>query len=196
MSTTNHNSSSDEALVRFTFELGQLRTVARQGWLRMYENPESVAEHTQRAACLGFLLAHREGIENPSLVATMILFHDMHETRTGDIDKIQRAYLSVDGESAARHQTEGLGNAGGAIYTMWHEVEEGESRASQIAKDAEILEMVFTARELVVRGNTDAQTWITSSRERLKTQSARELLEVINKADPFEWWKRVRQGAK
>ena len=29
--------------------------------------------------------------------------------------------------------------------------------------DAEILEMTFTARELVVKGNTDAQKWIDSS---------------------------------
>jgi hypothetical protein len=46
-----------DAVVRFTFELGQLRQEVRHGWLRIYENPESVAEHSQRAACLGYLLA-------------------------------------------------------------------------------------------------------------------------------------------
>jgi hypothetical protein len=43
---------SDDELVRFAFELGQLRTEARHGWNRIYENPESVAEHTQRARLL------------------------------------------------------------------------------------------------------------------------------------------------
>ena len=43
---------SDTEVARFVFELGQLRTEARHGWNRIYENPESVAEHTHRAACL------------------------------------------------------------------------------------------------------------------------------------------------
>ncbi|MBC8871900.1 MAG: hypothetical protein H8E44_20925 [Planctomycetes bacterium] len=37
-------------VVRFVFELGQLRREARHGWLRIHEDPESVAEHTQHAA--------------------------------------------------------------------------------------------------------------------------------------------------
>lgn len=181
----------DEEVVRFTFELGQLRAEARHGWNRIYENPETVAEHTQRAASLGYLLAHREGFSDPNLIATMILFHDTHETRTGDADKVQRKYLKIDEEGAARHQTEGLGLAGKAIFQMWLEVEEGKTEAGRIAKDAEILEMVFTARELVIRGNTDAQEWIKSSRKRLKTQAARDLLEIVDRADPAEWWKRI-----
>lgn len=182
---------SDSEVVRFVFELGQLRTEARHGWNRIYENPESVAEHTHRAACLGYLLAHREGFKEPNLIATMILFHDMHETRTGDADKVQRKYLQLDEEGAARDQTKELGRAGDAIFQMWRDVEDGKTEAGRLAKDAEILEMVFTARELVIRGNTDAQQWISSCRRRLQTKSAQELLEVINSADPAEWWKMV-----
>jgi putative hydrolase of HD superfamily len=191
MTDTLESIGSDSEVVRFVFELGQLRTEARHGWNRIYENPETVAEHTQRAACLGYLLAHREKFSDPNLIATMILFHDMHETRTGDADKVQRKYLQLDEEGAARDQTKELGGAGRTILEMWRAVEEGDTEAGQLAKDAEILEMVFTARELVIRGNTDAQQWISSSRRRLKTKSAQELLEIIDKADPAEWWKRV-----
>ncbi len=126
------------------------------------------------------------------MVATMILFHDMHETRTGDADKVQRKYLQINEEEAARDQTEGLGFAGKAIFDMWHALEEGQSEAGRLAKDAEILEMVLTARELVIRGNTDAQEWISSSRRRLTTNGACELLEMIDKADPSEWWKALK----
>jgi putative hydrolase of HD superfamily len=76
---------------------------------------------------------------------------------------------------------------------MWTEVEEGSTEAGVIAKDAEILEMVFTARELVVRGNTDAQSWIDNSRARMRTASGKELLELIKESDPSEWWRRVCQ---
>src|SRR5262249_19235042 len=60
----------DQAIVRFTFELSQLREETRHGWLRIHENPESVAEHTQRAAALGYFLACREGFADPNLVVT------------------------------------------------------------------------------------------------------------------------------
>lgn len=182
---------SDNELVNFVFELGQLRNEARHGWNRIYESPETVAEHTQRAACLGYLLAHREGFKDANLIATMILFHDIHESRTGNADRVQRNYLKLDEEGAALNQTRGLGLAGQAIFEMWREVEDGATEAGQIAKDAEILETAFTARELIIKGNADAQEWINTIRLRLKTQAAKEILEIIDKADPAEWWKRV-----
>src|SRR5262245_38611439 len=181
----------DQAIVRFTFELSQLREEARHGWLRIHENPESVAEHTQRAAALGYLLACREGFADANLVVTMIVFHDMHETRVGDKDLVQKLYVQVDEERAAFEQVQDLGRAGRAIFQMWKEVEEGSTEAGVIAKDAEILEMAFTARELVVRGNTDAQSWIDGLRTRMRTASGKELLELINDSDPSEWWRRI-----
>lgn len=182
----------DKALVRLVFETGQLREEARHGWLRIYERPESVAEHTQRACVLGYLLAHREGFPDPNRIAAMILFHDLHETRTGDADRVQRRYVTLDERRAIEDQLAGLGAAGDAIIEMWEEVEANSSVAGRIAKDAEVLEMAFTARELVVRGNTDAQEWIEGLRPRLTTNSAKELLEVINVSDPSEWWREAR----
>src|SRR5262249_41967950 len=181
----------DQAIVRFTFELSQLREEARHGWLRIHENPESVGEHTQRAAALGYLLACREGFADPNLVVTMIVFHDMHENRVGDKELAQKRYLQVDGERAGFEQVQNLGRAGRAIFQMWKEVEEGSTEAGILAKDAEILEMSFTARQLVVRGNTDAQSWIDGLRPRMRTASGKDLLELIKDADPSEWWRRI-----
>src|SRR5262245_61684506 len=106
-------------------------------------------------------------------------------------DMVQKRYLRVDEERAALEQVQDLGTVGKAIFQMWKEVEEGSTEAGIIAKDAEILEMVFTARELVVRGNTDAQSWIDGSRTRMRTASGKELLELINDSDPSEWWRRI-----
>jgi len=181
-------------ITRFIFELGQLREETRHGWLRINETPESVAEHTQRAASLGYLLAHCEAFEDPNLVATMVLFHDMHEVRTGDADLVQKRYLQIDEQTAACEQSDGLGAAGETILQMWREVDECSTQAGIIAKDAEVLEMAFTARELVVRGNADAQKWIDSSFGRIKTDSGQELLAIVNGSDPREWWKRIWQS--
>jgi putative hydrolase of HD superfamily len=183
--------SFDKAAVNLIFELAQLRQEARHGWQRIFENPESVAEHIQRAAVLGFLISYREGFSDPDKIAAMILFHDMHETRTGDADVFQRKYLKMDESGAAKDQLKNLGAIGKKILKMWQEVENVNTTAGKIAKDAEILEMAFTARELIVRGNADAQSWIESIRPRLKTKSGRELLETINLTDPSDWWKNI-----
>jgi len=187
------SSLSDPELIRFVFEIGQLRRESRHGWLRINERPENVAEHSHRAAVLGYLLAHREGFPDPNRIATMVLFHDMHEARTGDADTVQRKYVVLDEIRAAAEQVDGLGDAGGEILRMWEEVERADTEAGRIAKDAEILEIAFTARELVVRGNTDAQEWIKSLRARLQTTSALALLDAIDCADPSEWWKRLKR---
>jgi putative hydrolase of HD superfamily len=189
-----HDTSAlDDELVRLVFEIGQLRRETRHGWLRLHERPENVAEHSHRAAVLGYLLAHREGYADPNRVATMVLFHDMHEARTGDADTVQRRYVVLDELRAAADQTQGLGTAGSKILRMWEEVEEANTEAGRIAKDAEILEIAFTARELVVRGNTDAQEWIKSLRSRLRTPWAKALLDLIDRSDPSEWWKSLKR---
>jgi 5'-deoxynucleotidase YfbR-like HD superfamily hydrolase len=84
-----------------------------------------------------------------------------------------------------------LGGAGKTILEMWNEIENANTKAGRIAKDAEILEMAFTARELIVRGNKDAQSWIDGLRNRLHTKSGKELLEIINRSDPGNWWKKL-----
>jgi putative hydrolase of HD superfamily len=179
-----------DAVVDYIFEVGQLRLEARHGWLRLGRNPESVAEHSHRAACLGYLLAKLESFSNPELVATMVLFHDAHEVRIGDTDTIQKKYVKIDEWGAAASQVKELGGIGESIFRMWQEVDERSSEAGIIAKDAELLEMVFMARELAVDG-TDTSPWVESARQRLKTVSAKELLESVLLADPHQWWKKV-----
>lgn len=180
--------------MKFVFELEQLKFTRRSGWHHIGADPESVAEHTQRASALAFLLAVSEGHPNPELVVTMVVFHDMHEARTGDDDLVQKRYLKVDGRKAVEEQTAALGPAGRAIMMMWDEVESRSTPAGTIAKDADILEMAFAARELVVRGFADAQAWIDAVRDRLKTDSAKRWLEILETADPSDWWKSIFKG--
>ena len=158
------------------------------------DNTESVAEHVQRAAIIGYLLAVREGHPNPDHVTTLIVFHDMHEARIGDIDLVQKRYLKVDAQAALADQLEGLGSAGAAILDMWLEVEKGETSAGKIAKDADTLEMALTAREFELKGHPDARQWIVAARLRMQTESGKALLAIVENADPSEWWKKIFKG--
>ena len=64
---------------------------------------------------------------------------------------------------------------------------------SQIPKDADLLEMAVTAIELQKRTNIDTSDWINNTEKRLKTQSAKKLLECLKSCNPNEWWKDLKK---
>jgi putative hydrolase of HD superfamily len=179
------------AAVSFIHELGQLQQEKRNGWKRLGVAPESVAEHSLRAAQLAFVLAWMERHSDPAEVCAHAVFHDVAETRTSDLDKVHREYADAHEERAVRQQTAELGEMGEAICRMWRQVEECSTPAGRIAKDADYLEMAFKAKELLSQGCADAQLWIDGVRDALQTESAKKLLAALEEADPNQWWKRV-----
>ena len=186
----------DSAIMRFLFELGQLREVSRAGWEHIGPAVEHVSDHTARAGQLAFILAVLEKHQNPHYVATLALFHDISESRIGDIDKIAARYVKADHDSAVTDQTYEMGDCGEMICQMWREVDQRETQAGIIAKDADALEMAIMARELVVRGNLEAQAWIDAVETLLKTESAKRLFEALKTADPHRWWKDTYYGER
>ena len=49
-------------LAKYMYEIGQMKRVQRSGWwLTGVSDPESVAEHSFRAAILGYILASSRG---------------------------------------------------------------------------------------------------------------------------------------
>lgn len=187
-----------DSIRRLTFEAGQLRRERDNGFHHIQEDPESVAEHCHRASVLGYLLASHAkltevGFEDidPNYVTTLIVFHDLHETRTGDDDLIQKRYCKIDRVAALHDQLSGLGMVGKTLERMWLEVEHRSTPSGTLAKDAEVLERAFTAHELVTKGNLQAQSWIDAVGPRLKTETAKRLFETLKDSDPYEWWKRL-----
>jgi putative hydrolase of HD superfamily len=87
-------SEDAEALAGFGYELGLLKRVRRSGWWHAgVRDPESVAEHTMRAAQLAALIAAEEGAD-PTRAAFLALWHDSQETRTGDLPQTATTYLT------------------------------------------------------------------------------------------------------
>ena len=180
-------------VVNFLFETGKLETTPRSGWHYLgIRNPESVAEHTAGAAQIAFVLAVMEGHKNPCHCATLLLFHDITEARTIDQNRVSKCYNKTNHEQAIRDQVFGLGNVGDAVATVWNEFEEGKTKASKIATDADVLQMIVKARTLMLTDYPDAVEWIDSGIPRLQTESAKKLAEEIRTADPNEWWKEFK----
>ncbi|MBI2579579.1 MAG: HD domain-containing protein [Candidatus Aenigmarchaeota archaeon] len=178
----------------FIHELGMLKRVKHEGWrLAGVEFPDSVADHCLRAAQIGYILARLEKYGKPEEVCVIVLFHDIEECRTGDIHKVARRYVSKEGEKAVKDQTEKLGDIGSGIFGMWEAAEMRNTRAGIIAKDADLLEQAFTAREYMENGHASAQDWINNVSKALQTKSAKTLLAVLENSKSTDWWRGLKK---
>ncbi len=180
---------SDRNLLSFFFELGHLKQIKHEGWrLAGINNPESVSEHSLRAAQIGFVLAKLEKYANPYEICTMLIFHDMAECRIGDIHKVAARYLQANEKQAVQDQTKPLEKIGEEIFNLWDQVESQKTPAGIIAKDADLLEQAVSAKEYLSIGFPLAQKWINNVGFHLKTRSAKKLHTLLNKTKSINWW--------
>ena len=181
-------------ILNFFFELRQLREAPRSGWQIIgVPDAESVAEHSARTAQIAYVLALLEGHLHPEHVATMALFHDVAECRTGDLHKIAQRYVGVDERAVVEGMTEHLGKVGESIRELWYEAEERVSPASLIAKDADLLDVALSAREYMSQGFKEAEDWYVNAGNMLKTENAKRLWVSLGTADPNAWWRGLKK---
>jgi len=184
-------------LIKFFFELGQQRRVSHEGWkLLGIRHPDNVAEHSLRAAQIGYALAVMEGYDKPEEVCAMLVFHDMAECRVGDLHKVAARYVEADEVRAAEEQTRELGEFGEKILGLWRQVEDKSTPAGRIAKDADYLETAVTGKEYLEQGHVYAQDWIGNVANALKTESAKKLVAELQQTDSNAWWQGLKKLPK
>ncbi|MGH3540182.1 MAG: HD domain-containing protein [Pseudonocardiaceae bacterium] len=177
------------AVANFAFELGVLKRMRRAGWWHVgVRDPESVAEHSLRVAQLASIIAAIEGAE-PGRAALLAVWHDSQETRTGDIPHTARPYIDqCCPEVITADQTTSLPDA--ARKTVQEAVAEYETQQTpeaHCAKDADKLECLIQAVEYKDAGYTRVQGWIDSSRNHLRTDTARRIADAALCTSPLAW---------
>ncbi len=184
---------------KFFFEAGNLKRVARSGWwLAGVKNPESVAEHSWRTSIIAFVLAELEGlgVEEGERAAMLCLFHDLPEARCNDLHKVGATYVKhFKGalSAAAIAQAERMPKRSAKSFLeCYSEFEGGKTRAAIIAKDADLLECAFQAKEYLEQGFSGAGEWIVHAKQRVKTRSAKKLLAALEKTKACSWFEGLK----
>lgn len=171
------------------FEAHQLKALPRSGYHFLGAGDESVAEHTYMTTFIGFVLAqHVKGID-PLKLMTMCLLHDLPEARIGDINYVQKQYVTADETAALADQVRGL-FFGDAMSAVIEEFNAGESMEAMLARDADQLSMLVDLKSLSDLGHRAAQSWVDNVRGRLKTDVARDLCEAVLAAPKDRWWRK------
>jgi len=176
-----------DSTVDFLFEAGMLAKTPRSGFFFLGSGEQSIAEHTNRTAYIGFTLAYMAGNIDLSKVLQMCLFHDFAEARTSDLNYVHQKYVKSD-EHHALSDLYPCISFGDKIKAIIDEYEERKSLESIIAKDADILEFLLSLKEQYDIGNERAKTWIPAVVKRLKTKEGKMLAKKIIKTDSDKWW--------
>jgi putative hydrolase of HD superfamily len=174
-------------LANFLFEVGMLKRTPRTGFQFLGSGNESVAEHIFRTAIIGYTLAKVDGEVDSGKVMQLCLFHDIPEARTGDLNYVNKKYVQVDEARAVDDLAKTL-PFGDEYKATINEFVARETRESELAHDADQLEMILALKEYRDLGNRNADEWYPFAVKRLKSTAAKELAEAIWTTDSSKWW--------
>jgi len=174
-------------MVHFLFEVGILKSIPRSGYQFLGSGSESVAEHTFRVAVIAYLLAKHEPKADMQKVLLMSLFHDFHETRTGDHNYVNRRYVTVNEDKAVRDLAQKL-PFGQEIVSLIDEFNSRETPEARLSQDADQLDFILELKRQLDLGNKSAAEWLRYAVKRLITDSAKKLADEIIKTGSSDWW--------
>jgi putative hydrolases of HD superfamily len=180
----------------FVYEIGLLKRYKRTGWLVAgVSAPESIADHSFRAAAIASIVAALEGA-NPERAALLSLFHDSQETRLTDIPYLAKAYVKrAPNEQVTAEQTRGLPPAvADLLIGSVTEYEDKTTLEARCARDADKLDCLAQAIEYRDQGNHNIQPWIDSSLAALQTPSGKRLAEEMLRTRSLDWLERFFNG--
>ena len=146
-----------------------------------------MSDHSFRGALFGYTLAGISGAVDVIRVTSLCLFHDIPEARTGDLNYVNKRYVTADEQSAVSDLAETL-PFGAEMKGLMAEYREGKTEEARLAHDADQLDLILELKEQKDLGNTYAAKWIEFARQRLHTKIGLEMVEEILKTDSTDWW--------
>lgn len=174
-------------IARLLFEANHLKKIPRSGFAFLGAGKESVAEHSFSTAFIACLLSEIEPEADPLRLITMCLVHDLPESRIGDINYVQKKYVTADESEALK---DGCGGTvfGNTVEALISEFNKGESLEAKLAGDADQIALIVELKILSDIGYHPPQKWLPHVLDRIKTDAGKALTESILQTEWDEWW--------
>lgn len=184
-------------MANIIYEASVVKRMLRTGWQRLGDNSEGVGEHSFMTAVIAYLIARDISMKNDperrvnmEKIMVMSVFHDFHEGRTGEIDKVAKLYLIRNQDKANRDIFEGKDDE---LLKLLNEYEEKESLEAKIVYEANVIAFGVECKLLVEKGNTNAQEWLDSNTERLRLPESVQLMKTLRGMKSHDWWKDLKK---
>ncbi|MBF0204131.1 MAG: HD domain-containing protein [Desulfamplus sp.] len=171
----------------FLFETNMLKELTRTGYAFLGAGRETVAEHSFMTAMICFAISRIEsGIDTEKLI-TMALIHDIPEARTGDMNYVQKKYVTVLEIKASEDMADGL-PFGKEMLSLLKEFNDAETREAMLARDADQLSFIIELKKYHDTGEKSPAKWLPFIIERLKTDTGKKLAQSIMDSKWDDWW--------
>lgn len=178
-----------KAVIDLFHEIGMLENIPRSGYAFLGTGEQSVAEHSYRMTLIAYALAAlgKDSVDLTKLLM-MCLLHDLPEARTGDLNNVNKRYVTAD-ENKVVEELKKQSQLGPQIAEYINEYIENKTLESRLAHDADKLEMLLVLKKQYDLGNSRAAEWIDKVAARVETDLAKTLADNIKNRPSDEWWK-------
>lgn len=176
------------------YEISTMRKIVRnhRPSLLLDDLTDNISTHSYLTTWAAYIIAKCEKADAEK-VLLMAMSHDIAETRTGDMNWINKNYVKVfEDEAIEDILPKGLDYLN--IKTVQKEYDKRESIEAKCVKDADrIAQIIILEEQIVTFGNqrakrwqTDIDGWIEST---FLTKSGKKLAFAVYKTDVYEWSK-------
>ena len=118
---------------------------------------------------------------------TMCLVHDLPEAKIGDLNYVQKKYVTADEDKAVEDLSEDL-PFGPSLADLIYEFNSGQSVEAKLARDADQLALILDLKALSDIGYSPPKKWLPYALERMGTKTGQKLAESIMKTEWDSWW--------
>lgn len=187
---------NNKATTNLIYEAANVKRMLRTGWQRLGDNEEGVGEHSFMTAVIAYLLAREingQGKANRSVsmekVMLMSIFHDFHEGRTGEMDKVAKLYMTRHEDKA---NEDIFGEVDKELLELLTEYEAKQSLEALVVYEANVIAFGVECKILMERGNTHAKEWMDANSTRVRLPESVALMTSLAQTDSQDWWKDIR----
>ena len=182
-------------IVKLLFEANILKEIPRSGYHFLGAGKESVAEHCFNTTFIAFVMTKLEPDVDALKLTSMCLVHDLPEARTGDLNTVQKKYVSANETKAVEDTIRNL-PFGPSLADLIQEFKEGRTVEAKLAYDADQLALVLDLKSLADVGYSPPNDWLPHVLERLKTKTGKKIAQTIMDTHRDEWWLGSESGLK
>lgn len=169
------------------FEAKMLKEIPRSGYHFLGAGRETIAEHSFMTTFVAFAMAKMEPEANGERLVAMCLVHDLPEARTGDLNYVQKKYVTPDEAKAVEEATREV-PFGGALADLIREYNEAETLEARLAHDADQISFILDLKALSDIGHEPPRKWLPTVLNRLRTRTGKDLARSIMETGWDEWW--------
>jgi putative hydrolases of HD superfamily len=174
-------------IVNLLFEARKLKHIPRSGYQFLEVGKESVAEHSFMTVFIAYVMARMNPDADADRLIRMCMFHDLPEARTGDLNYVQKQYVTANETRAIEKLSENL-SFGPEMTALLDEFNLEKTLEAKLARDADQIAFILDLKALIDMGHAAPKKWLAHVTGRVKTKTGKDLVETIMKTDSDAWW--------